>query len=241
MTRVKRPLAVAIAGAALAGVAASAASAATITVGTPCARYVPGLAGRQWIPIAGSGFTPNTNPAFNSVELNYDNGDLGAFTPLAVDGSFGTNVFMPSDFISSSSGRTKTYTLIATDRQTPGLTATAPVTLVRAGADVKPARVRRNLRRKVRWSVYGAPTGARIYAHWTFKGRRYATRGLGSAKGACGIASKKQPFLPVAARSGTWKVYLSPGKKFVRRRALFRLDLSVFRSSSSRASAARLR
>jgi hypothetical protein len=238
---VKRTLAAAIAGAALAGVAASAAPAATLTAGTPCARYVPSLAGEQWIPVAGSGFTPNTDPAFTSVDLNYDNGDLGAFAPLAVDGSFGTNVFMPSDFISSSSGRTRTYTLIATDRHTPGLTATAPVTLVRAGADVKPARVRRNLRRKVRWSVYGAPTGARIYAHWTFKGRRYATRGLGSAKGACGIASKKQPFLPAAARSGTWKVYLTSGKRLVRRRALFRLDLSVFRSLSSRASAARLR
>jgi hypothetical protein len=238
---VKRTVAAAIATAILSGVAASAGSAATITVGTPCARYVPGLAGEQWIPIAGSGFTPNTDPAFNSVELKYDNGDLGAFTPLAADGSFGANVFMPSDFISSSSGRTKTYTLIATDRETPGLTATTPVTLVRAGADVKPARVRRNLGRKVRWSVYGAPTGAQMYAHWTFKGRRYATRGLGTAKGACGIAHKKQPFLPVAARSGTWKVYLTVGKKFARKRALFRLDLSVFRSLSSRASAASVR
>jgi hypothetical protein len=235
-----RALAVAVTAAALSGVAASAASAATITVGTPCARYVPGLAGQQWIPIAGTGFTPNTDPAFSSVDLNYDTGDLGGFTPLAADGSFVTNVFMPNDFISSSSGRVKTYTLTATDRQTPGVTASVPVTLVRAGADVKPARVRRNLRRKVRWSVYGAPTGARMYAHWTFKGRRYATRGLGSAKGACGIARKRQPFLPAAARTGTWRVYVTVGKRFVRRRALFRFDLSVFRTSSSRASAARV-
>jgi hypothetical protein len=238
---VKGTAAASMATAILLGLAASAASAATITVGTPCARYVPAVAGEQWIPIAGAGFTPNTDPAFSSVDLKYDNGDLGAFTPLAADGSFGANVFMPTDFISSSSGRTKTYTLIATDRHTPGLTATAPVTLVRAGADVKPARVRRNLGREVRWSVYGAPSGARMYAHWTFKGRRYATRGLGTAEGACGIASKKQPFLPVRGRSGTWRVYMTAGKKFARRQALFRLDLSVFRSFSSRASAARVR
>jgi hypothetical protein len=236
-----RALAVAVTAAALSGVAASAASAATITVGTSCARYLPGLAGQQWIPIAGAGFTPNTDPAFSSVDLGYDNGDLGGFTPLAADGSFVTNVFMPNDFISSSSGRVKTYTLIATDRQTPGVTASVPVTLVRAGADVKPARVRRNLRRKVRWSVYGAPSGARMYAHWTFKRRRYATRGLGSAKGACGIARKRQPFLPAAARSGTWRVYVTVGSSFVRRRALFGFDLSVFRTLSSRAGAARVR
>ena len=55
--------------AAFAAVTASTASAATLTVGTPCARYVPGLAGEQWIPVAGSGFTPNTDPRFTAVDL----------------------------------------------------------------------------------------------------------------------------------------------------------------------------
>jgi hypothetical protein len=217
----------------LAAVATSTASAATLSVGTPCARYVPGLAGQQWIPVAGSGFTPNTDPAFDSVQLSYSNGDLGDYAPLAADGSFVTNVFMPSEFISSSSGRTKTYTLTATDRATPGLTASAQVTVVRAGVTTKPARVRRNVRRKVRWSVFGAPTGARIHAHWTFKGRRRATRRVGIARGACGIARKRLPFVPARPRSGTWKVYFTRGKRYSRRRALFRVDLSVFRTFAS--------
>jgi hypothetical protein len=227
--------------AALAAVTASAASAATLAAGTPCARYVPGLAGEQWIPISGSGFTPNTDPSVNSVELRYTNGDLGGHTPLAADGSFATGVFMPSGFINDSSGRTRTYTLTATDRATAGLTASAEVTLVRAGVTTKPRRVRRNVRRKVRWSIFGAPTGAPMYAHWTFKGRKRATRRLGVARGACGIARKRLPFVAARPRTGIWRVYFTRGKRFSRRRALFRVDLSVFRTFASDARSVRVR
>jgi hypothetical protein len=238
----QRVLATAVAATALTAVAASSAAAATIAPGTPCARYVPSLSSGQWVPISGSGFTPNTDPAANSVELYYTNGDLGGFTPLAADGSFNVGVFMPTEFISSDTGRTKTYTLTATDRETPGLAAQTNVTFVRVGAAIKPARVRRNLDRKVRWSQWGAPTGARIYLHWTFKGRRYAVRKLGTSKGACGVTHKKLPFLPVRARTGMWKVYYTTGKKLNRRKALFRMDLNVFRtfrSSAATVSAAR--
>jgi hypothetical protein len=223
--------------------AAPVASAATIAPGTACARYLPSLAGQQWVPIFGSGFTPNTDPTLNSVELRYSNSDLGSFAPLAPDGSFNIGAFMPTEFIRSSTGRTKTYTVTATDRVTPGLVASTNVTFVRVGANVKPSRVGSNLGRKVRWSAWGPPTGAQMYLHWTFKGRRYAVRKLGKAKGACGIVHKKQPFLPAAPRTGTWKVYFTAGKKFRRKRALFRIDLNVFRtfrSSAATVSAARV-
>jgi hypothetical protein len=231
----QRVLATAVVAIALSAVAASSASAAVIAPAAPCLRYVPTLSSGQWVPISGSGFTPNTNPAFNSVELNYTTGDLGGYTPLAADGSFNVGVFMPTEFISSDTGRTKTYTLTATDRETPGLVAQTNVTFVRVGAAIKPSRVRRNLDRKVRWSQWGAPTGAKIYLHWTFKGRRYALRRLGTSKGACGITHKKLPFLPVRARTGTWKVYYTTRKKLNRKKALFRMDLNVFRSFSSSA------
>jgi hypothetical protein len=236
-----RPALAVAAVAAVAAVTATTASAATLAVGTSCARYGPELAGEQWIPVTGSGFTPNTDPRFNSVDLTYTNGDLGGYTPLAADGSFATNVFMPTEFISSSSGRKKTYTLTATDTVTPGLTASAQVTVVRAGVTTKPARVRRNVRRKVRWSVFGAPTGARLYAHWTFKGRKRATRRVGVARGACGIARKRLPFLPARPRSGVWKVYFTRGKRYSRRRALFRADVNVFRRLNSTARSADMR
>jgi hypothetical protein len=237
----RRALGATVAAAALAAVTASAASAAVIAPGAPCFRYMPGLAGGQWVPISGTGFTPNTDPRFNAVELNYTTGDLGGYTPLAADGSFTVNVFMPTEFIRTESGRMKTYTLTATDRETPGLVASTNVTFVRAGGAVKPARVRRNLRKKVRWSVYGAPSGAPVYAHWTFKGKKRATRKLGTAGGACGIVHRRLPFLPAAQRTGTWKVYMTTSKRFSRKTALFRFDLSVFRTFSSRASAASVR
>jgi hypothetical protein len=239
----RRAPAVAAAATALLAVTASAASAATIIAGTPCARYLPGLAGEQWVPISGTGFTPGSNPTSNSIELRYTNNDLGGFTPLAADGSFSIGVFMPTEFIRSSTGRTKTYTLNAVDRNNPALVASTNVTFVRVGANVRPARVGNNLDRKVRWSVWGPPTGAKMYLHWTFKGRRHAVRKLGTAKGACGIARKKLPFLPAAPRTGTWKVYITAGKRFKRKRALFRIDLNVFRtfrSSAATVSAARV-
>jgi hypothetical protein len=236
-----RPALAGIAVAAFAAVTASTASAATLAVGTSCARYVPPLAGAQWIPVAGSGFTPNTDPSVNSVQLDYTTGDLGGYSPLAADGSFLTNVFMPSEFINDSSGRTKTYTLTATDRATPGLTASAQVRLVRAGVTTKPKRVRRNVGRKVRWSVFGAPTGARMYAHWTFKGRKRATRRVGVARGACGIVRKRLPFVAARPRAGIWKVYFTRGKRYSRRRALFRVDLTVFRIFASDARSAGVR
>ena len=66
----RRALAAVVATAALTAVSASSAFAAAIAPGTPCARYIPGLAGEQWVPVSGSGVTPNTDPASNSVELN---------------------------------------------------------------------------------------------------------------------------------------------------------------------------
>ncbi len=233
----RRALAVLAASVALVAVTASTASAATIAPGTPCARYVSGLAGSQWVPISGTGFSPNTDPAFNSVELQYTNGDLGGYSPLALDGSFNIGVFMPTEFISSDAGRTKTYTLTATDRVTPGLVASTDVTFVRVGAAIKPSRVQKNLGRKVRWSAWGPPTGAKIYLHWTFNGRRYAVKKMGTAKGPCGIVHKKLPFLPVTPRTGTWKVYLTTAKKLKKKKALFRVDLSVVKTFSSAATA----
>jgi hypothetical protein len=242
MTRLAGRLALAGAAvAALAAVTTSTASAATLTPGTPCARYVPGVGSGQWVPVSGTGFTPNTDPRFTSVELRYTTGDLGGYAPLAADGSFLTNVFMPTEFISDSAGRKKTYTLTATDQVTPGLTASAPITFIRAGVTTKPARVRRNVRRKVRWSVFGAPTGARMFAHWTFKGRKRATRKLGRARGACGIARKRMPFVPARPRTGIWKVYFTRGKRYSRKRALFRVDLSVYRTFASDARSAGVR
>jgi hypothetical protein len=229
----RRSLTLALAASAVSAVTfASAASAATISVGAPCFRYLPGI-GVQPIQVTGSGFTPNGN-----VNLTWSSGDSAGSTLVAPDGLFlMPSAFMPNDFIGSDTGQVKTYTLTATEGQT-GLTASTQATFVRAGADVRPRRVRRNLRQKVRWSVYGPRTGATVYAHWVFKGRRRATRRLGRAAGPCGITHKRAPFLPARPRNGNWRVYFTLGRRYSRSRAFYRMDLNVFRTFPSRAAAA---
>jgi hypothetical protein len=210
---------------------ASGASAATITPTAACFPYVPSLAGEHYVGITGSGFTPNTDPTVANVSLNWEGGDLAGFTPLAADGSFpATGFLMPSDFISSSAGHIKSYTVTATDNNTPGVTASTQVQFVRASVGTKPSSLRRNLGRKVLWSVYGAPSGSHLYAHWVFKGHRYASKSLGTAAGDCGVARKHVPFLPAKPRTGTWRVYITNGKRFSSKHWLFRYDLTVFRT-----------
>ena len=226
--------------------AAAPAQAATLAVATPCVRYAPSLAGERYVPVVGNGFSPSTDPSFpNTVDIDYTNGDGAGFANLTATGDIapGTGVLMPTDFISDSAGWVKTYTLTATDSLNPGITATAPAKFVRVGVISKPKRVRRNVRRIVSWRLYGAPSGKKIYAHWTFKRKKRATRSLGRAKGPCGIARKRAPFLAARVRFGTWRVYFTAGKRFSRKRALLYVPLEVYRtfsSKSARAGAARV-
>src|ERR1700754_487801 len=96
--------AAAFAAAALAAVP-SGAGAATIAPTQPCFTYVPSLAGEQWVGLTGAGFTPGTDPTVANVAVNWGDGSLAGYTPLADDGSFPpTGFLMPSDFISRSAG-----------------------------------------------------------------------------------------------------------------------------------------
>jgi hypothetical protein len=217
--------------AALAAGTAPGASAAAITPTAACFPYVSSLAGQPFVGLTGSGFTPNTDPSIANVSLTWDGGDLAGYTPLAADGSFpGTGFLMPSDFISRSAGHIKSYTVTATDNNTPGVTASTQVQFVRASVSTKPSSLRRNLSRKVLWAVYGAPSGSHLYAHWVFKGHRYASKSLGTARGDCGVARKHVSFLPVKPRTGTWRVYITNGKRFSSKNWLFRYDLTVYRT-----------
>lgn len=206
--------------------AAAPSEAATITPAQPCYRYSPDLAGRRWVGISGSGFSQGTDPTLNGLRFDWPDGVAG-YTPLAADGSFNSSLLMPIDFISHKAGLIKRYTLRATDVANPALTASTHLVFVRAGLTAQPRRVGHRLHRRVRWSAYGAPTGARLFIHWTFHGHRLATRGLGRAKGSCGIAHKRLPFLPVAGRRGTFKVYVTKGARLKRKALLFGASVNV--------------
>ena len=223
-----RPMRLAGSAAAAAGLlVCGSAEAATIAPTEACYRYVPDLAGKSWVGLTGSGFTPGTDPTLNGVRLDWPDSEVAGFTPLAADGSFSGAFSMPIDFIRRESGFIKRYTITAIDKTNPAITAATELTFVRAGVSTKPRQVRGDLHRRVRWSAYGAPTGSTVHAHWTFKGRRYATRTLGRAKGACGVAHKRLPLLPPATRRGTWRIYFTGSKRLKRGDAFFRLDLRI--------------
>jgi hypothetical protein len=225
-----RPRLTSVAGLAAAAVALlvpTAAHAATIQPTQSCYRYGSNLAGERWVGVTGSGFTAGTDPTVDGVRLDYTGGVMAGQAPLAPDGSFIAGFLMPDDFVRRGSGLVKRYTIMATDLTNPAITATTEVTFVRAGIYTKPRRVPRDLHRAVRWALYGAPTGARMHAHWTLDGRRYARRNVGRARGSCGIVRRRMPFLPVAVRRGTWKIYFTRGKRLKRRNVVFRADLKI--------------
>ena len=227
-----RGLALPVLAAPLACGAAAPAQAAEISVTSPCVRYLPALAGQEFVPVQGAGFTPTTNVSFpNSVSLAYSSGDTAGSVDVTTAGTLApaSAVFMPSDFIRTSSGRTKSYTLTATDNANPAVTASTSVKFIRMGATTKPKRVRGNVHKRVVWKVWGATRGAKIYAHWVFRGKRRATRSLGRAKGACGVVKKRVSFLPARTRFGDWRVYFTVGRGFSRREFPYAVTLNITR------------
>src|SRR5689334_20735155 len=190
--------------AAFAAIGSGAAEAATITPAAQCFRYTStSLAGEQWVGFSGSGFTGGA-PGNLDMSLSYPGSHAG-YAELTSGGAFRNGFLMPDDFIHAKLGAVKHYTV--TGKDTKGVTASTTVTFIRGGVGFKPAHVNGNLHRTVKWSVFGAPTGAKMYAHWTFKGRRVVRHKVGKAKQACGIARKRMPLLPRPVRRGTWKIY----------------------------------
>ena len=245
MTRSRaRRLALSLLAATLVCGAAAPAQAAEISVPSSCLRYLPAFAAQEFVPVQGAGFTPTTNVSFpNSVSLAYSSGDTAGSLDVTTAGTLApaSAVFMPSNF-RTSSARTKSYTLTATDNANPAITASTSVKFIRMGATTKPKRVRGNVHRRVVWKVWGATSGAKIYAHWVFRGKRHATRSLGRAKGACGVVKKRVSFLPARTRFGDWRVYFTVGRGFSRREFPYSVTLDISRVfGPARAAAASVR
>jgi hypothetical protein len=216
---------------------ASGASAATIAPAFSCNAYLPGSAGQQWVGLQGAGFTPNTDPATTSVQVTWSDGSLAGYTPLDAAGAFPPSGFlMPTDFIGARS-HVKTYTATATDQVTPGVTAATEVNFVKPDVSTSPSSLRNNLDRNVTWSVYAAAPGKSVYLHWTYGGKKKATRRLGRADSPCGTLKAKAPFIPVTPRAGTWRVYVSDSKKFSKKRYFFRYSIVVRRTFGKAATA----
>jgi hypothetical protein len=210
-----------------------AAFAAVATLGFPAGASAAGLAVDEQcyaesvgtITITGSGYTPGspTTLTVGGATATATPDDTGAFTATVTPPA--TSLVHPG---------AQQLTLTGTDAA--GVTATAPVNIVKPGVDGVPATSRPH--RRIRWNIAGFPGTKAVYGHWRIRGRTRADRRMGLPKGPCGV-------LHVRARQieakkvlfGIWLVQFDTNRHFDRH-ALPRASVKIKVSrTSSRARA----
>jgi hypothetical protein len=208
------------AAAAVAGIALftvpQAAEAAQI-VALPCSRAI---LGEKTVPLQGSGFTPNSFVTIKTV----DGQTLGGATTDPA-GNF-SDVFFGSTLFPSINSTKLTTQLVATD--SAGVAAPAiPFQMVKITATV-PDRARPGSR--VRFRVSGFDTGKRVYLHIRRGGKTRGSFRIATAKGDCGIATRKMRYMPLRRYStGTYDYYFQHTKRFDRSAPGVKLSVSIVR------------
>jgi hypothetical protein len=195
----------------------SAAQAAAITV-PPCARVLPA---QKTIPISGTGFTPGSfirvlDAADNSTSLGNATADAA--------GNFNDLFFGPA--FPNAETNQMTLNVSAVDSQ--GVASPpVPLQVVRITATL-PDRARPTSR--VRYRVFGFQTGKRVYLHIRRGGKTRGSFRISTAKGPCGIASRRLKYMPLRSwRTGTYDYYFQHTRRFDRRQPGVRLQISIVR------------
>jgi hypothetical protein len=196
---------------------------AAAIVAPPCARTV--LA-EKTVPVQGTGFTPNSFVRLTSPDGKVSLG--GAATDAA--GSF-SDVFFGSTLLPSVRSTKATVALVGTD--SAGVAA-APLSLdvVRITADL-PDRAKP--RSRVRYRVLGFETGRTVYLHIRRGGKTRGTFKVGTAKGDCGIATRRMRYMPLRSyRTGRYDYYFQHTRKYDRTAPRVKLSISIIRRLRSR-------
>jgi hypothetical protein len=194
-----RPLAVAVAIAALA--APSAAHAASLTTKPAKQCYRSG----ETVHFIGDGFTPN-----GSVDLTRN----GVFvSPIPADGAgrFDAGLRLLED----QSRQERTYT--ATDSSNPGLSASAPVTVSPVGVGLSPETG--PVSRRFRIRARGFTTGRTLWAHVIHKRSKRHLR-IGRLKGACHDLGARRRLLSRNARFGRHRIQFDTFRRYRANRAV---------------------
>lgn len=226
MTVSRRALAVLPLGALAAVAVASPAGAAAVRT-EPCVRYV---AGQQTMTIIGADFTPNGFVTLSSISKTKPAPSTFASSPVQPTGIFLQSAQPPT--FSSSKRNLESFTLLASDTTNPAapLLASFPFQVVRFGLTTKPLPKRPTT--KVTYTARGFTTGKPVYIHFRFGGVTRRTVSLGTAKGACGIASRRMRALPTKARYGQWTSYTNQSKTFkASTRPAWKDSFTIFRTS----------
>ena len=221
MTALRRALAVLPVGALATAAAAAPAGAAAIQTDA-CVRYV---AGQPTMTVVGTGFTPGGSVTLASNTIARPTPAPFASSAVLPNGGL-LKTTMPPAF-SSPNRNLESFTLVGVDAANPALIATAPFQLVRFGLTTNPTPRRPTTR--VTYTARGFVTGKPVYVHFRFAGATRRVVSLGTAKGPCGIASKRMRALPTAARYGTWTSYTNQSRTSARKRPYWKDSFTIFR------------
>jgi hypothetical protein len=180
-------LALATAGALAAPASAQAAS---IAVQAPC--FVSG----QPVPVAGSGFTPNT-----PITLN---GDASGSATSDPGGAFSAPLIAPA----VTTIAPKTVTVNASDPANPANAATVSFPVVK-GVYVSNVPINGRPAEKTTWRFAGFQSGGPVYGHFRLNGRTERNYRFGTAQGACGTLVAHAARVPVRnLLAGMWTLQL---------------------------------
>jgi len=192
-----RTIAAAIIGLAALGATAEA-QASTLAVDAPC--YLENAP----ISASGTGFT-----AGGPVNFSFD-GQLSASGNADPAGNVAQPLTAP---ILPGTTLQHTFNLAAQDQTNPAAAATAPVTVTKLAATVKPQRAKPT--RRVRFGIHGMAPGRTVWLHYVFHGKQRARVRMGKAKAPCGALTVRKRFFPIRRPAvGTWTFQFDESKRY---------------------------
>ncbi len=232
MPRTTTLLTSAAGAAALALTAPAVGSAATVTVDRSCYAHVLfGNAGSQPVIASVTGGTPGARFQVIATVPGKGEGSAGSNTgTFDAAGNGVTSIENVTAFgagISPTAGRKIDISVkdFGNGVLTPG--PSPRVTNVAADVSSKPTNPRRA--RKVRASAGSAFANKQIYGFVTKGTSRKVLRRVSLGKGnACGYVSRKAVIAPKNYRTGTYRLYINPGKSLSKRNALL-YQFRIFR------------
>jgi hypothetical protein len=197
LSRMTRPLAVAVAVVSLAVPSAAHAASLTTEPAKPCYRS------GETVRFIGSGFMPSS-----TANLTRD----GTFvSPIPIDG---TGQFDAALRLQQDQGaQIRTYT--ATDANNPSLSASTPVTVSAVGVRLTPGTG--SVSRRFRIRARGFTTGSTLWAHIVHRRSTRAVR-IGTLTGGCHNLRTRRRLLPANARFGRHRIQFDTFRQYRRDR-----------------------
>jgi hypothetical protein len=188
-------------------VACASASAATVSLSSPC--YItPTIGLGATIQVSGSGYTPG-EAVF--AQIPAPSGLLSFVeATVAADGTF--TATLPDVIPPSIKPAPEKETMQIKGVLSGVILAQVPFELTNLAVETKPAFARPN--KKVLFSFAGFAAGKPIYGHFLHKGRVALTHDFGVAEGACGVLNSKSRIFPGRARYSSYTVQFDNSRAY---------------------------